>query len=427
MERLTRTGCLFGRLLKIFFACAGLCMGCYGAEPTQYKNLRYIGRVTNQAGLKIFYNSLPIGRIVKGSAENRDRGYKSQDRIFHSSEKKEVAYDLFGVADGHGGEEASEFLSSPDKGIPYSIGRLLSTREGARGIDANQIEQACLLTNRRLHESAMTSSGSTLTGVLAMRSREDVFIFNVADSPAFVVMHNGNVYKTINHDASNLDEVKRFSSLEKKGNEPIAYDPWSQRFLFEDAGGCCGLQPSRDFGLGAGETQAFQPLPYVYNVPKKDIALIGVFSDGPVDAWMRQQKINDVNADFIDDFIARSLSQRRSNSVLTDSHLNKVASSYLPSHDDDMSIIFKKYSGVKLMDKETNKGTGEKEIFTDFRQENGQGDTASLYTAPENKNKAPVSTAVGFASIMACIGLVIYRSPLKMQGRWPRSLTPITY
>lgn len=288
--------------------------------------------------VKQFQERLPKSNVVAASLANRHRGYANQDRTF--SYRQHDGLELMAVADGHGGEEASSYLASKSQGIWPALRHFKSANL------SRTIKSACLAVNRQMHRQLKTKAGSTLAGIVTPPDDPYLYIFNVADSPAYVVLKNGDVLRTVNHDASNIQEILRFIQAGIH-NRDLGYSSSERRFCFRDASGNeAGLQPSRDFGRGAGELEAFKPEPYVYRVKKDDVAFVSIFSDGPYDAWSSESQSY---KGFMYDFISKVLAVTKGKGTLMPDMLERLTADYLTAFDDDMSVMIKNVNndGIK--------------------------------------------------------------------------------
>lgn len=320
-----------------------------------YQELRSIGQIS-RAKVAYFMDALPTNRSMLSGISLT----KGQDRtMVHTSENIE----LHGICDGHGGADdghiAAEKISAKTgpAGIFSVLEKIYDEQIDNQGQnDAEKITAACLIVNQGLiEEGEIGGAGTTLSAGLDKKDQSKTLFFNVGDSPIIIVTTDGKVYTNILQDQFNQQEIERVTAAGYKflGGR-YQYAPYS-------------MQPSRDFGVTAKQHPVAMPVPYVYEFPTDQIAFTLIVSDGLSDSWiLENQRENRLGIDvrFVENFIDRALDvrQKSSNGKLTNQDMNKVAKSYLRSHDDDMSFVVKMYrqppqavkSSIELKNKQKN-------------------------------------------------------------------------
>ena len=119
---------------------------------------------------------------------------------------------VFGIFDGHGGSEISEYLSNnfcsllyQHKKIEYQS--LLSFQETWHSFDEKCYSE-CLRLQRGKNLAALPSAGSTAT--VCFICDDDIFVLNCGDSSAYCIMSDDSVQLlTEDHGTKNADEIKR--------------------------------------------------------------------------------------------------------------------------------------------------------------------------------------------------------------------------
>ena len=143
-------------------------------------------------------------------------------------------YELFGVFDGHGGEETARFLK---RSLQGKIEEMLNgLREASDWEIWNGAKEACVLLDQKAKALIpdffdMSQCGST--AVIALRlDGGDLWIFNVGDSRAILRKRDGSI-EQLSEDAKPGDE-KYKRSIEKRGGEVYRTDGWGREVAEEE-------------------------------------------------------------------------------------------------------------------------------------------------------------------------------------------------
>ncbi|MCY4045443.1 MAG: hypothetical protein OXE99_10210 [Cellvibrionales bacterium] len=308
------------------------------------RDLRHIGQL-DKSTVNRFLSALPESHSVVSGISLSNLPDKGQDRTMNHSNK---VFDLYGVCDGHGtgGEIVASAITSKDS--KASLFHFFDTHYKSlkeKGQDNEPLVSAqtvCLAVNDRLaQEPDIGDGGTTLSAGVDLANDDNAMFLNVGDSPIIIVTKEGEVLTNQLQDQFNEAEIARVKSAGVSCYSGIGYLYYPYR-----------LQPSRDFGKTSRLHSAAKPFPYVYLYPKDQIAFTMILSDGLSDAWMMANRLNNqagITANFVKDFIARSLRLKQTEKALSDTDMNRVANSYFESgHTDDMSVVVKRYAPTKL-------------------------------------------------------------------------------
>jgi serine/threonine protein phosphatase PrpC len=323
--------------MKLFVLALNLVIAVeFSQAAMSYQELRSIGQISREK-VANFMNALPTNRSVLSGFSLT----KGQDRTMaHTSENLE----LHGICDGHGGADdghiAAEKISAKTgrAAIFPLLEKIYDEQFDSEGLnDVEKISAACLMANQGLIEGGeIGGAGTTLSAGFDKKGESKTLFFNVGDSPIVIVTTDGKVYSNILQDQFNQKEIERVIAAGYEFRDGrYQYAPYS-------------MQPSRDFGVIAKQHPVAIPVPYVYEFPTDQIAFTLIVSDGLSDSWLlenRREGRLGIDAGFVEDLIDRSLglTMKSWKGKLTNQDMNKVAKSYLRSHNDDMSFVVKKY------------------------------------------------------------------------------------
>ena len=178
----------------------------------------------------------PIG-IVKSFAYNTYKGLnkeKNEDRVIASSpiQKPHKAIhrtwpkmSYFGVFDGHGGENCSEYLKNnfldiliENKNFPYDI--KLSLKE-----TFEKIEEEIYNKNKGKALNEIDTSGSC--ALVSIITENKIYIANIGDSRAIMSINNGTKVRqlTVDHKPNNVKEYERIT---KNGGKVYIDDDYQE-------------------------------------------------------------------------------------------------------------------------------------------------------------------------------------------------------
>ena len=139
-------------------------------------------------------------------------GYKSPTEDKNSVEEQTIngkPYRIFGVYDGHGGNEVSEYLKNE---LIKEICKQIEKGDGSIDSLTKAIQEAFRICNGNILQPKYNYQGSTAT--IAIIHENGITFANVGDSPAMLFESDTKeiLFTSTNHDCSNPDEKARLGS-----------------------------------------------------------------------------------------------------------------------------------------------------------------------------------------------------------------------
>ncbi len=209
---------------------------------------------------------------ISSATAQGPRPYQEDRLVTRSVRAYALSGTLLAVADGHGGDETSSYVTGELSGGLFD--RLLeATKSPSEAMNRmfRFLNDATLEQNKKT--GAHLESGTTLSAVFIPEELEMAYIGIIGDSPVILAKRDGSVHISPEHNARSNEEERK--AAEERGGLFIDGYIYNKSTDF-------GLQMTRDIGFYAmGGVLERSPETYALAIGKGDAIIIG--SDGLLD------------------------------------------------------------------------------------------------------------------------------------------------